>query len=151
MRAKPSLWQQQHAPVRIASATLGLLLLTKQPIHAIKIRRINTPAAISLYRLLGVCAYGLIATLTARNDDMVGHPHPNGIIHNSHKVRISLLAQAKNITCALRKYHCVFGAISLQKKSHTQTSVRLFLFLSYYASVIAPTGQPSSHAPQSMH
>ena len=35
-----------------------IALLTAQPIYAIRIRGIKTLATVSLYRLLGVCAFG---------------------------------------------------------------------------------------------
>ena len=41
-----------------------------------------------------------------------------GIFHNSHIVRISLFAQAKNITLALREYHCAFWRNITYPKAH---------------------------------
>ncbi len=68
-----------------------IALLTEQPIHAISIARIKTHTTVSLYRLLGVCGLRLDSHAIARNDERVGHPHPER--------NIPQLARSANITC----------------------------------------------------
>ena len=93
-------------------ALLDYFATTAQPIHAISRRKIITPTAVSLYRLLGVCAlrayvedWVLMLTTTLRGfinygsaclrEPLGAMNCANGIFQNSHEVRISPLQQQR--------------------------------------------------------